>query len=371
MERAIQVSGSLAAQENSTLSAKVPGRLQSLSVDVGSRIQTGDLLAQVDPRDYELSVQQARALLGQARAALGLPLEGDADSVDLQNISTVKQASAILAEATKNRDRVANLAKAGIAPESEHDQVQANYTVALARQETAVEDGRTRMAALAARRAGYEIARKQLADSAIRAPFDGAVQERLASVGEYVAAGTPVLRLVKTDPLRLRLEVHERESLLVATGQIVRLWVEGSPNVHTGKIARLSPALVELNRMLLVEADVPNRGELRPGLFARAHIIVDQQKPGLSVPASALVTFAGIEKVVEVRDHKALEKNVVTGRRGPGWIEIVAGLSEGAMVMLDPGGLRTGQTVKVEPATAESIPVSGPITAVRKDHALP
>src|SRR5881628_734782 len=72
---------------------------------------------------------------------------------------------------------------------------------------------------LAQRRAEVEIARKQLADTVIHAPFDGAIQSRLASPGEYLAAGTPVVTIVRTDPLRLRVEAPERQSALIRTGQ--------------------------------------------------------------------------------------------------------------------------------------------------------
>jgi hypothetical protein len=117
--------------------------------------------------------------------------------------------------------------------------------------------------------------------------------------------------------------------------------------------------------MLLVEADVPARGALRPGLFARAQLVVDERQQGLCVPANALITFAGIEKVVVVEAGKALEKVVVTGRRGPDWAEIVSGISSGEEVILDPGGLRTGQPVSITGASASArleAPASEPAT---------
>jgi len=347
MERAIPVTGTLAAQEQSTLSTKVSGRLQRIPVDVGTLVRTGDVIAQVEPRDYELAVQQAAAALAQARATLGLPLEGADERVNLESASAVKQAKAVLNEAGKNRERVLNLNKAGIAPTSELDTAEANYTVALARYDTALEEARMRVAALAERHAEYEIAKKRLEDSTIRAPFDGAIQERPASLGEYVAAGTPIVRLVKIDPLRLRLEVAERESALVHAGQVVRLMIDGNTNVYDGRITRLSPAINETNRMLLVEADIPQKEGLRPGLYARAEIIVNERQQGLAVPLNALVTFAGIEKVIVVKNGQTIEKNVMTGRRGPGWVEIISGLAPGENVALDPSGLRTGQRVEV------------------------
>jgi RND family efflux transporter MFP subunit len=353
MARTIAVTGTLAAREQSTLSAKVAGRIQNLSVDVGSVVRQGDLLAQVEPRDSELAVQQAGAALAQARTALGLPLEGDDDRIELAQISAVKLAKAVLAEASKNRDRVHNLSQSGIASQAELDTVEATHNVALARYDVALEEARSRAALLGQRRAEYEIARKQLADASIRAPFDGAIQSRTASVGEYVTPGTPIAALVKTDPLRLRLQVPERESSLVRTGQVVHLFVEGDTNDYQGCLARLSPALDERNRLLLVEADIPAQGSLRPGLYARANIVIQEREGALAVPTNALVTFAGIEKVVTVQQGKALEKVVSTGRRQAEWVEVLSGLGVDEEVVLRPVGLRTGQAVSVTKATEQ------------------
>jgi RND family efflux transporter MFP subunit len=184
-------------------------------------------------------------------------------------------------------------------------------------------------------------------------------------LGEFLPAGTPVVALVRTDPLRLRVEVSEREAAGVRAGQPVRLRVEGETNAVRGVLARVSPAIVEQSRMLIAEADVPNDGSLRPGLFVRAEIVTRERDAGLAIPAGALIVFAGIEKVVLARDGKAAERTVITGRRGPGWIEIVSGLKTGEVVVIDPGNLRTGQPISVvdvpAPQTSSrSVESSGP-----------
>jgi len=173
------------------------------------------------------------------------------------------------------------------------------------------------------------------------------VAERIASVGDYVAIGNPIIRLVQTDPLRLRLDVPERESIQVRVGQGVRVTIEGDTNIYTGRLARIAPAIRESNRMLPVEADVPNPGGLRAGLFARAQIIVGESEMRPSIPADALLTFAGLEKVVGIKDDKALEKSVIAGRRGVDWVEIVSGVDVGELVVRTPAGVRTGQVVSI------------------------
>jgi RND family efflux transporter MFP subunit len=343
LEKFLTVSGTLAAQEEATLSVKVPGRLEKVAVDLGSLVKRGDLIAQVERRDYELRLKQSKAAVAEARAAVGLSLEGSEENTSVETIATVKQARAVLDEAVKNRERVQRLSREGISSKSEVDAVDAVYAVAVARHETAVEEARTRLAVLAQRRADLDLAQQQLIDTSILAPFDGAIQSRTASPGEHLQLGTPVASLVRLDPLRLRLEVPERESVLIQVGQSVRLTVEGNSNVFRGTVARVSPAITEQNRMLMIEADVPTQPGLRPGLFVRAQVVVKENEPALCVPGSALIVFAGIEKVIAVEEDKARERTVNTGRRAAGWVEIVSGLKPKDVVVLAPGNLRTGQ----------------------------
>lgn len=349
VERVVSVVGALAAYDQATLSTKVAGRLDQMSVDLGSTVRQGETVARIEPRDYELVLKQAEALLAQVRARLGLPLEGNQDHVELEQVSSVKTARAVLDEAAKNRKRIRELSQQGVISQSELETAETSHEVAASRYTTTLEETRSQLALLAQRRAEVDIARQRLTDTAIQAPFDGAVQERKANLGEYLIVGAPVVTLVRMDPLRLRLEVPEREALHVRAGQTVRLIVEGGTNEFTGAIKRLSPAINEQNRMLVVEADVRNSGSLRPGLFVRAEIVIATQDQAITVPPSAVITFAGVQKVFALKDGKAIEKPVVTGRRGEDWVELVKGLSAGETVVLKPGNLRTGQAVIVEP----------------------
>ena len=156
--------------------------------------------------------------------------------------------------------------------------------------------------------------------------------------------------LVRIHPLRLRLSVPEREAPGVSVGQAVRLTIDGDATVYTGRVVRLAPIVQELNRTLTVEAEVPNeRGVLRAGAFARAQVVTDAAQPVLTVPASALIVFAGVEKVLVVRGGKTAELRVQTGRRLGEEIEIVDGLKRGEFVVDRPGNLTGGQVVSTRP----------------------
>lgn len=343
----VTANGTLAAFDQTTASVKVPGRLRAISVDLGSVVARGQVIAQLEPEDYRLRVQQSEAALAQARARLGLTPDGTDDKVDPEQTATVRQARAVLDEARFSRERAAKLVEQGVVAKADFDAADSTFKVAQGRYQDAYEEVRNRQGILAQRRSEVALARQQLKDTAVYAPLDGIVQEKRASVGEYLAAGAPVVNIVRMDPLRLRAEVPERDAHNIHLGQNVRVTVEGDANAYIGQIMRLSPVIAEQNRMLMVEADVRNNGKLRPGSFAHAEIVTNDAKMAVTVPNNAIVTFAGIEKVIVVQNGKALEKPITTGRRSTDFTEIVAGVNAGEHVIVDPGNLQSGQDVQV------------------------
>jgi membrane fusion protein, multidrug efflux system len=353
-ERTVVALGSLQAKQEVLLSAKISGRLKLIEVDIGSAVKIGDVMVRIEPRDYELQIQQAEAALAQTRARLGLPLQGSDDAIEPEKVSSVKEARAVYEEASQNRERARNLDEAKLIPKSELDAAEAAYNVAYNRYQAALDEARTRQAALAERRAELEIARQKLADSAIRAPFDGVVQTRFVNTGAYLKEGDPVVALVQVDPLRLRLEVPEPQAARIRNGQEVRFSLTGEVKQRKTTITRISPALDKESRMLGIEADVANDGTLHPGAFAQAYIVVEGEAETLVVPPNAIRVFAGLQKVFVLDKHKVTEKEITTGARGSDWVEVLSGVKEGDQLVLDPGGLRTGDTVSVPPASPTS-----------------
>jgi RND family efflux transporter MFP subunit len=349
-DQRVSATGTLAADEQVVLGTKVAGRVTELPVDLGSRLQRGQVVARLDPTDARLRVDQSVAALQQARARLGLSPEGTDDRVNVEQTALVKQARAVLDEAKLTRERSERLQQQGLIAQAQLDTAISGLAVAEGRYEDSIEEVRNRQAVLLQRRSELELARQQLVDTVVASPIDGAVSERRASVGEFLAAGAPVATIVKLHPLRLRLAVPERESTSVRVGQSVVVTVEGVAGEHKGRVARVSPSISEQNRTLLIEAEVPNEGSaLRPGAFAKAEIVLAGGVRVITVPATAVVTFAGVEKVLTVDKDKAAERRVQTGRRLGDRVEIVAGLPAGTPVVTQPGNLTTGQPVTVEP----------------------
>jgi RND family efflux transporter MFP subunit len=345
-ERTLFANGVLAARDQAALSVKVAGRLENIPVDVGSVVKRGETIGQIQKRDYELKVQQAKAAVSAARARLGMPLDGADDSMEVKDSSVVKEARAQLDEQTKNRARIAKLHEQGILSESELESAEAGFQVAVNKLEDAFQEANSRKAMLAQRRAELNIAEQELTDTVIRAPFDGVVQERKASPGEYLMEGAPLATVVRIDPIRLRLEVPERQAIAVRSGQRVRFSVDGDTNSYVGQIDRLSPAITQDNRMLQIEADIANDGRLRPGAFVRAFVVTENARAVL-LPRNAIVSFAGIEKAFVYENGKAAERRVATAPGSGNEVEVIKGVKAGDLVILDAGTMRVGQSVTI------------------------
>lgn len=344
----VVIAGTLAPDDEVTVKSKVPGRLAVIDVDLGTDVKAGARIAQLELVDYRLRVEQATAALAQAKAALGLAPDDDTSEVAVERTTGVREASATFEEARASFERARSLLEKKLIGRADYDAANATFLRGQSAVQRAREDVYARMALLKQRKAELGLARQQLEDATLRAPITGVVQVRHASMGEFLAAGADVASVVRVDPLRLRVEIPEREALAVARDQRVNVRVDGRDALFTGRIARLSPMLSALNRTLTVEAEIPNPGgSLRPGSFARAEIVLGASAPVLAIPKQALVVFAGIEKVILVADGKAVEKAIATGKRSGDWVEVRDGLAESDRVVLSPGTLQQGEPVEI------------------------
>jgi len=355
IDQVISISGTLAADAQISLATKVPGRLSSVLVDLSSPVKQGQIVAQIEPTDYEIGVRQAEAALAQARAQLGLWGQNEKSRVDLEGTAVVRQAQATLEEARANARRFEALSAQGVAPEAELTTARATLARAEAALQTARQEAQLRKAELAQRESELAIARQHLADAAIRSPIDGFVQTRWVNRGEYLAAGARVVELVRVDPLRLRVALPGRDAQRVAQGQTVEVTLDAAdPSAPArGVVARVAPGFDAESRSLLIEADIPNPGNLRPGHFVSARIRTGTRRVP-TVPRSAVVSFAGIDKVLTVQDGKAVELAVSVGESSGERVEIVSGLEPGQQVVRSPGSLQQGQPVQL----ASSAPAS-------------
>lgn len=343
--------GGLVVDESTVIGARVAGRISEVAVEVGQRVAAGDVLVRLDDTELRLRVVQAQAQLGRARAALGLdPVAetvagtgsvSDADAVDVADAPEVVRERARLDEARAQLARLEPLANRNAVSRSDLDAGVAAVAVAEATLAAAVQQIEEKVALVKVHRAQLALAREAWEQAVIRAPFEGLVQSRHGSAsGASVQIGDPLVTLVRTDPLRFRGTVPERQALKLREGQAVTVRLDGVAEPIRAHVSRISPVLDELSRTLVFEADIPNpAGLLRSGLFAQADVVVDAEAETLVVPASSVLEFAGTEKVLLLGpggESRAVP--VRTGRRAEGLVEIVSGLSAGDLVVQHADG---------------------------------
>jgi RND family efflux transporter MFP subunit len=311
--------------------------VEKLNVDLGSLVEQGQILAELEKDDYSVKVKQAEALVEQTRARLGLP-QGSNDQVDPLETSAVKQAAASLKEAKLISGNTTELFKQGVVSNVDFQRAGVALQAAEARHQAAIESIYQAQAELLERRAALALARQQLADTSIRAPFRGAITRRQATLGEYLAVNAPVVMLVRQNPLRLRLQVPERVAAKVHPGQRIDVQVEGAAGLHSGQVVRLSPSIEAQNRALLVEAEIPNNdNSLRAGSFAEGAVTVNPQARGIAVPARSIVNFAGVDRVLIAQNNAIAERIIRLGRHlDNDRVEVVSGLNAGDLVVAEP-----------------------------------
>jgi RND family efflux transporter MFP subunit len=347
LAEAVEVSGTLSAEESVLVATKVAGRVVALVVDLGSGVKQGEVIARIDPTDYALRVKQADALLLSAKAALGLPPESRTDSIDPERTPEVLSARATVEETTRQLARVKQLVDKKLVGAADLDTAQAAAARAQAALGVAQQGVWTRLATLKQRRSELSIAEQALTDTAIHAPISGRVRERSTSLGALLSVGAPIVSLVQVDPMRLKVAVPELSARHVAAGQTILVRDDRGTAIAEGRISRVAPILSADTRTLPVEADIPLSQGLVPGAFVRASIITDAARQVLTLPTEAVVIFAGLHKVLIVDGGKVREIPVDVGQRRDGRVEITGGLVEGAAVIASPAGLAQGDSVSV------------------------
>jgi RND family efflux transporter MFP subunit len=345
----VTANGELFAEELTNVTNKVPGRVATLLVDLGTVVKQGDVLAELEKEDYRFRVQQTEALVDQIRARLGL-LDKKTDDVVPEQVAVVKEADAALREAKFILDTTARLAKDGVVSRIEFEKANVRTQGIEARYQAAISEVMQLRSQLSERRAQLSLARQQLEDTTIRAPFSGAITRRQGSIGEFLPVNAAVVTLVRQNPLRVRLGVPERQASRVRQGQTIEIRLEGVPERFTGRVVRLSPAIDVLNRSLVIEGEIPNpNGLLRPGSFVEGSIVVNSGGMGVAVPGAAIMSFAGIDRVFVVKNGTLEDRVVRTGRRmSDSRVEIMEGLSEGDQLVTKAGDrMAKGQKVRV------------------------
>jgi RND family efflux transporter MFP subunit len=355
LTRFIGVSGTLAAQEDAEVAAEVAGRVVATPIERGSRVGQGATLIQIADTEVAAQAREAEANAAQLEARLGM---ASGASFDVERVPEVANAKAAQALATTEFERTKMLQSQQLISKSEFDQRQAQAVAAQRQYEVARNGAEQQYQALMAAKARVQMARKALADTNVRAPFDGVVGERLVSVGDYVTRGAKVATVVRINPLRLELTVPAQYLKTVATGRTVHLDVDAyAGEKFTGEVRFVSPGLQSDTRALTIEAIVQNAdGRLKPGLFATARIEQAQQTPAILIPKAAVSTNGEVSRVFVVKGDKAEERLITIGQTVGDNVEATTGINAGDRIIV--GGrekLRDGSAITVGPVAPKPL----------------
>jgi RND family efflux transporter MFP subunit len=306
--RYVALPGTLVAERQATIYAKMPGYLRTLLVDKGDSVQQGQLLGELEMP--ELQADQARFL------AL---------------VNVAKRDYERLSEARKQAPDL-------VVPQSVDE--------ALGRLEIA--------------RADLKRTQQLLGYARLTAPFTGIVTMRYVDPGAYIPAATSgasastaaIVTLMDISRLRVQIPVPEREAALIDSGEPVRLHTEGVKTPHVATISRFSHALDPETRTMLVEADLENAEQtLRPGMYANTEIGVEVHRGVLRVPSVAVRAERNASVVFVVRDDHAMRTVVRVGFNDGDHAEILDGLSGTESLAVPPANvqLTDGQSVRSLP----------------------
>jgi RND family efflux transporter MFP subunit len=279
-----------------------------------------------------------KASLRQAEEKVGVR---SGQSFNLNNIPEVNNAKVALDLAEKNLRRSEKLIESGDVSRAQYDQQKAQRDQLLQVYEAALSLARQNYAAVMTARANVanaesqlNLARRSLSYALVFSPIDGFVSERTADLGEYVSPTTKVATIVRINPLRVRIDIPEQAIPAINVGQSVSVTTSAWPDKNfSGRIARVSPNVTPASRTLTVEAEIENSsGALKPGQFATIRILQSRAQPAVLVPARAVRTEAGVNRVFVIKDGHVQERVVQLGQTEGDLIQIKNGIAGDELV---------------------------------------
>jgi multidrug efflux system membrane fusion protein len=314
VEYAVTAVGSVEAFERVEVTARVAGVVDRVRFVEGSYVQPATVLVEIEPERYRLAVAASEATLEKQMAAKAE------------------------AEAGLARREAAQAKNPGLIRGEE------------------VETWRTRARSAAAEvmlaRVALDQAKLNLRDAFVRAPVGGTIQTRTVQTGQYVQPGGVLATLVRRDPLLLRFQIPEQESLRIKPGMTARFSVNEGAATMNAKITHVAESANSTSRMVQVTANVvdPGRAELKPGAFARVVIPVGGNVAAPVIPQTAIRPSERGFLAFVVNGGKAEERLLTLGMRtSEGQVEVRTGLKPGEqLVIRGAEALRDGVDVKVE-----------------------
>ena len=352
--------GSFIAEESSQIAPVAAGRVLSTPVDVGAHVNKGDVICELDPRDAQLRLDQARALLQEANAGLrqmqsrigwtGGTFDPDKVPEVAGARANYESAQANARMATADAQRYASLAITGDVSQSalqrartQQETAEAQVNAAKQQYEAAANGARqssemvsTAVATMDSVKAQVAQAEKSLADTKIRAPFDGFITARPVAAGEYVALQDKIATIVRIGTVKLDLQTPEQRASLAHVGDKVVAKVAAFPNREfQGHVIAVNASVDPSSRAFILEAAFENRDSaLKPGMFATAHVQLPGTTSAVYVPKQAVLRDKTTDsnQVFSISDGKAHLRVVAVQDVSGDQARLASGISGGDVV---------------------------------------
>lgn len=323
LDRTLPVWGTLFAKDEAIVAAEVEGRVEKTMAEFGDRLKAGQEIARIDTASYEALANQAAANVARARANH--------------------------ANAAQDLKRIRELRQAGISSASDLD--------------TAVANADQSQAALKAAEAAEVVVKLNLERSHVRAPFDAAVADRIATTGDYMKTGSPMFRVVNDSVLKFIVQAPERYAGQIQKEQLVLFTVDAWPGeTFQGRVYLISPAVNTATRAFPFGALVQNPDHrLKASSYARGELILERNVPTTTVPLEAVISFAGVTRLFVVQDGLAHSREVEVGRVTDKRQEVLSGVKAGELVVTSgQTKLHEGARVRIkdQPGTPPLLPAT-------------
>ena len=329
IQREVELAGSLTSSDQARVSSEVSGIVRRVLVELGQEVSAGQVIVELDTRELELSLQRAESQLRQTQAQLGIDGVNIKEPPPDDQVSSVRLAIANRDDALAQLRRAERLRQQNLLPQADLDTAETRVKVTEANYRTALENVQSLKATLQDRRHAVEQAQKKLNDANIRASISGQISERLVNQGEFIRENTPVVSIVKLDPLKLLTSVQERHAGIVSPGLPVEFSVEAAPGrTFSARVAFVSPTVDTATRTFPIEVLV-NNGQrvLKPGFFAKGVIHTHIDENVLAIPDYTISTLAGVSNVYIIENGKIRRQPVTLGVRSGNLVEILDGLN--------------------------------------------
>jgi RND family efflux transporter MFP subunit len=302
----LTVVGNLIGLQTVDIAPRTGGRLLSVNVQLGDRVRRGQVLAKVEDREIVEQVRAAEASQEVAKA-------------------TIRQREADLNVAKLNFDRSKNLFERQLLAKQSLDDAESRFLAAQAQLDLST-------AQLSQNAARLEELKINLQHTSVTSPVDGFVGKRSVDPGAMVNTNTAIASVVDISRLRLIVNVVERDLKLVNSGDTAAVEVDAYPGEKfSGRIARVAPVLDPATRTAQMEVEIPNNdNKLKPGMYARINLTVEDRKNTLVVPKNAVIDFESKRGVWQPNgENRAQFIPVTLGIEGSDQIEVLTGLKEG------------------------------------------